>query len=102
MLTRCKHCLTEIRDCTAFSVRRQYVIGWYHTAHGDESCRGMPTIAEPQPLVDVSCRFHPSTCDDACRSCDTAMQVSGYFHNDGRCIPKLCGWLHVQRGLDAW
>lgn len=100
MIARCKHCLTQIRDCTmferiAFSPVQHVVIGWYHTTDGHERCPGRATIAEPQPLVHVGCRFHPSTYDDLCLICDTAMQVSGYFHNDGRCVPRLCSWMHV-------
>lgn len=97
MLARCRWCREQIRDCTAFR-RMVPVISWYHITHGYERCRGGMTMAEPPPRVHVACRFHPRSYDELCRYCDTAAQVSLHFHNDGRCIPLLCGWPHVHPG----
>lgn len=99
MITRCIHCRVHIRDCTAFQPRyvdglkiSVPVTGWYHTATGHERCGGMDTIARPVPLVSVRCPMHPRRLIDGCLLCATAGDVSAFFHNEGRCIERLCYW----------
>lgn len=100
MITACRHCTGQIRDCTAFASGR-FFISWYHTSDGHERCRGLATVADPVALVHVSCRFHSGEVETECEGCMMAAEVSAVFHNQGRCIPKLCIWLHERGGLDT-
>ena len=99
MISTCKHCHRPIRDCTAQTAGalvHKVVLGWYHIHDGYEQCRGRTTMAEPSPLVNVNCRFHPRRPDRDCPACATAAQVMAYFHERERCIPSRCVWVHVQ------
>lgn len=70
---------------------------WYHIADGWRTCGGPDglTRAAPVCLVHVACAEHYRKPDDDCRNCETSLQVSLFFHNDGRCIEALCGWQHA-------
>lgn len=99
MITTCTECRQQIRDCTDSEQRgfiRVPVRGWYHTATGYTECAGGGTMAKPAPLVSVRCPLHRRKADEGCTICYTSAQVSLYFHNLGRCIPRLCGWTHAQ------
>ena len=47
-------------------------------------------MAKPVSLVSVLCPQHRRRPDRDCTVCFTAADVSGYFHNEDRCIPDLC------------
>ena len=100
MITGCRHCHHQIRDCTAFELRyvgalkmSVPVTGWYHTTTGHERCDGMTTMAAPKPLVAVRCPRHKKL-DETCQLCQAAGDISLYFHNSHRCIPHRCYWRH--------
>lgn len=90
MITRCRNCPGQIRDCSTAP-------GWYHTATGHEKCASGAGLAEPVPMVAVLCKAHRKPLP-GCRACLTAAEVMLFFHNAHRCIPKLCGWMHVRLG----
>jgi hypothetical protein len=99
VIASCIECTGHIRDCTVFEKRGFTSIpvrGWYHTSTGRYECEGGLTMARPAPLVSVSCPEHKQRSQESCRLCFTSVQVSLYFHNAGRCIPRLCGWMHVR------
>lgn len=99
MIITCTECKEQIRDCTAFE-RHEFghvtVRGWYHTRTGRYECAEGGTMAKPAPLVSIRCPLHKKGADEGCTLCYTSEQVSLYFHNLGRCIPRLCIWRHAQ------
>lgn len=94
MITRCRSCREHIRDCTGFTAARVISVSWYHMATGREHCADGLALASPAPSVSVLCGHHDQP-RYGCLACVTASQVSLYFHNLNRCIPRLCGWMHV-------
>jgi hypothetical protein len=52
-------------------------------------------MAEPKPLVDVTCPQHPHRPQEDCVPCFVSVHVSLYFHNLGRCIPQVCVYPHA-------
>lgn len=100
MITRCARCGELIRDCTGFEPDGFVMIpvpAWYHIGDGWRTCGGPEGTARAWPvlLVHVACATHPGDPDDSCPACETSEQVSLWFHNDGRCIGKLCRWPHA-------
>lgn len=92
MITRCARCGRKIRDCTGQAYAGFALVSvpaWYHVEDGTEGC------AWPVPNVSVRCPSHGGHPDDDCPGCETSEQVSLFFHNDGRCIGKLCPWPHA-------
>lgn len=101
MITSCKHCQRQIRDCTAIepaSPVHTTGIGWYHTDDGHERCPGGRTMAAPVSLVNVNCPAHQRRPDRDCIPCVTASQVMIFFHEKDRCMPDRCVWPHAQYG----
>lgn len=100
MITRCARCGELIRDCTEFAPAGFVLVtvpGWYHVADGWRTCGGEGGLTRAWPVLNVhaACASHGDRPDDQCRACDTSEQVSLFFHNDGRCIEKLCRWPHA-------
>jgi hypothetical protein len=98
VITRCARCGERIRDCTGFEQRgfiQVPVPDWYHTQTGWRMCADGLTRAWPVVHVHVACATHYRKPEDDCRACDVSLQVSLGFHNEGRCIEALCGWLHA-------
>lgn len=96
MITRCARCGERIRDCTGHAYIGFALVSvpaWYHTDTGLELCAG--GAAWPVLNVSVRCPGHPDHPDDDCPACETSSQVSLFFHNDGRCVEKLCRWPHA-------
>lgn len=99
MIAGCRWCGGRIRDCTAVTVSGEgtaYLsLGWYHTVTGREPCGENGCRAEPAPLADVTCGRHPHREIPECPFCLVTAEVSFMYHDEGRCIRGLCGWLHT-------
>jgi hypothetical protein len=96
LISRCARCGRRIRDCTGFVRDGEVLVtvpAWYHTGDGTQTCGGWR--AWPVLNVHAACADHGDDPDDRCPACDTSEQVSLFFHNDGRCIAKLCRWAHA-------
>jgi hypothetical protein len=96
VITGCRHCAGQIRDCSIFRPAGPPVFGWYHTTSGAELCPGGDSVAAPLPLINVACPHGWPVHAGGCHLCATVASVQTQLHNDRRCIPRTCPLPHLE------